>query len=384
LAHELKKSNDYVVGQVSGSLFQKNSAASGSLSALFGTAAPAAPIVFQPAPEVNENTKLESQHSQKKKKPPKQKSAADQKLENRESSLQNADEDERGQGTSMQGKRKRKELGEEKDVEHWVMKRQRLKASREEESMKRKRTVFVGNLPVSCTKKVVLCLFPAKNVKPVSFSFSKEDPSMSRRVAAITRKIHPKKQSINAYVVFKDEEAVAKANGTEIEDNFHVRVDRVTDSSSHDHKRSVFVGNLPFEINELVFRRHFEECGAVEAVRLVRDQNSGMGKGFGYVLFESPDSVQLALKLDGSKLEGRSIRVKRSVKKEKQKNKTDSSRNTGRPSTRGGFKSPWKSTRNQHKSHKCPTSFKGEMVEPNKKNKKRLKKKPKPNKTVHI
>uniref|UniRef100_A0A3Q3QEN7 RRM domain-containing protein n=1 Tax=Monopterus albus TaxID=43700 RepID=A0A3Q3QEN7_MONAL len=387
------QSDDYVVGQVSGSLFQKNSAASGSLSALFGTAAPAAPIVFQPAPEVNENTNFSPKKTSSSLCPV----SSSSPFGFRESSLQNADEDERGQGTSMQGKRKRKELGEEKDVEHWVMKRQRLKASREEESMKRKRTVFVGNLPVSCTKKVVLCFLS------VCLLQVREDPSMSRRVAAITRKIHPKKQSINAYVVFKDEEAVAKAlerNGTEIEDNFHVRVDRVTDSSSVSLQIT-----LLHKINELVFRRHFEECGAVEAVRLVRDQNSGMGKGFGYVLFESPDSVQLALKLDGSKLEGRSIRVKRSVKKEKQKNKTDSSRNTGRPSrgpskhptkgpvraserekggTRGGFKSPWKSTRNQHKSHKCPTSFKGEMVEPNKKNKKRLKKKPKPNKTVHI
>ena len=42
------------------------------------------------------------------------------------------------------------------------------------------------------------------------------------------------------------------------------------------------------DINELPFRRHFEECGSVEAVRLVRDQNSGLGKGFGYVLFEVP------------------------------------------------------------------------------------------------
>lgn len=40
------------------------------------------------------------------------------------------------------------------------------------------------------------------------------------------------------------------------------------------------------DINELAFRRHFEECGSVEAVRLVRDQNSGLGKGFGYILFE--------------------------------------------------------------------------------------------------
>lgn len=75
----------------------------------------------------------------------------------RESSLQNADEDEQGQETSVK-KRKRKvsEPGGENDVEYWVMKRQRLKAGREEENMKKNRTVFVGNLPVSCTKKVLL------------------------------------------------------------------------------------------------------------------------------------------------------------------------------------------------------------------------------------
>lgn len=34
------------------------------------------------------------------------------------------------------------------------MKRQKLKARKEEEAIKGKRTVFVGNLPVGCTKKV--------------------------------------------------------------------------------------------------------------------------------------------------------------------------------------------------------------------------------------
>lgn len=39
-------------------------------------------------------------------------------------------------------------------TEHWVLKRQKLKAQKEEEAIKNKRTVFVGNLPPSCTKKV--------------------------------------------------------------------------------------------------------------------------------------------------------------------------------------------------------------------------------------
>lgn len=126
------------------------------------------------------------QRNQKQKKPLKDKSAADQKLENRcvqkllhvfarvvslltslhrprsfvcwfrESSLQKADEDERGHETSVKKSRKRKasEVGGENDVEHWVMKRQRLKASKEVEAAKRRNTVFVGNLPISCTKKV--------------------------------------------------------------------------------------------------------------------------------------------------------------------------------------------------------------------------------------
>ncbi|AWP05026.1 putative RNA-binding protein 34 [Scophthalmus maximus] len=411
------QSADYVVGQVSGSLFLQNSAAPGSLASLFSSASPAASRLFQPAPEPVQRSPEEQQQTetpevkgQKKttKKLSKEKSASEQKLENRESSLQEADEDELGQVTSVKKKsatkRKASEVVGEKDTEFWVKKRQRTKADRDEEAAKKRRTVFVGNLPVSCTKKTLRSLFRDKgSIESIRFrSLVREDPAMSRKVAVIKRQIHPKKQSVNAYVVFKDEEGVAKAmerNGTEIEKDFHIRVDRVTDGSSHDHKRSVFVGNLSFEMNELAFRRHFEECGPVEAVRLVRDQNSGLGKGFGYVLFESADSVQLALELDGSKLEGRTVRVKRSVKKEKQKNKTNDKGAAGRTGrgpvkgpakgpgrergpSRGGFK---KFAGNQQRSTKSSASFKGEMVDPNKKiKKKRLKRKPKPNKTVHI
>lgn len=76
----------------------------------------------------------------------------------RESSLQKADEEERGQETN---KRKRKASELDNEAEYWVMKRQRLKAGRQEEALKRKRTVFVGNLPSSCTKKVFIWSHPA-------------------------------------------------------------------------------------------------------------------------------------------------------------------------------------------------------------------------------
>uniref|UniRef100_A0A3B3YPJ5 RRM domain-containing protein n=1 Tax=Poecilia mexicana TaxID=48701 RepID=A0A3B3YPJ5_9TELE len=349
-----QESSAYAVGQVSGSLFKQSSEPSGSLSALFTTPLPASSSLFQPVPKVSSTF----------------------------SSLLTADTDEDVQKSSMRKKRKASEITGENSAEYWVMKRQKLKANKQEEALKMKRTVFVGNLPVSCTMKILLGLFRDKGpIESARFHFL---------FYIYRRKVHPKKQSINAYVVFKNEEGVTNAlerNGMEIEKGFHIRVDRVTDKSSHDHKRSVFVGNLAFDIKELALRQHFEECGKVEAVRLVRDPNSGLGKGFGYVLFESADSVEVALSLDGSKLESRSIRVKRSVTKEKQINKTNSKgalrksrQNAGKGS--GGAWKPGQANFNHKPSN--ISSFKGEMANPHKKNKKVLKKKNKTRKTHRV
>ncbi|KAM8878141.1 RNA-binding protein 34 [Spinachia spinachia] len=411
---------DYEVGQVSGSLFKKKSAASGSLSTLFSTAAPTAALLFQPAPKpVQKSTEAKEQQKETpevKVQPSqtqlKQKSGADQQLENREISLQNADEDERGKAAAAKGrKRKVPEPDAGNSTEHWVLKRQKQKVQKEEEAIKNKRTVFVGNLPSSCSKKMLCALFKDYgSIDSIRFrSVVREDPGMSRKVAVIQRKVHPQKTSVNAYVVFSSEDAVALAlerNGLEIQKNFHIRVDRVADGSGYDNKRSVFVGNLTFEMNELAFRQHFEDCGKVEAVRLVRDQNSGFGKGFGYVLFESSDSVQLALELDGTTLDGRPLRVRRA---EKQPNKSGGRGRTGQGPVKGpvkgpgkgpggpqgaggwgGFKSKKNFCGNQQNSTKGSTSFRGEMVDPNKKSqkkevkKKKMKKRPNPKKKVHI
>lgn len=69
--------------------------------------------------------------------------------------MQKADEEEEAQEAPVKKKRKAAESDRYNDAEYWVMKRQRLKASKGEETLKKKRTVFVGNLPVSCTKKVL-------------------------------------------------------------------------------------------------------------------------------------------------------------------------------------------------------------------------------------
>uniref|UniRef100_A0A672GX50 RNA binding motif protein 34 n=1 Tax=Salarias fasciatus TaxID=181472 RepID=A0A672GX50_SALFA len=360
-------SADYVVGQVSGSVFRQSSAASASLSALFSTDAPAAPLRFQPPPKVKRGRAASaSLFVFLSVRSPAAVSQSFRLSSPRESALQEADREEQGPSAARRSEKER-----------WVLRRQRLKAGRQEEALKAQRTVFVGNLPVSCTKKVGPVAPHGGLLTPGHFRV-REDPSMTRKLATIKRKVHPKKQSMNAYVVFQDEAGAGRAlerNGMEVEKDFHIRVDRAGGASAHDHRRSVFVGNLSFG---KPLCRHFAECGDVEAVRLVRDKNSGLGKGFGYVLFQSADSVQLALELDGSKLQGRAVRVKRSVKKEKEGKA---------PGPKAG------AAPRRFKSHKAlpgkqqtssQSSFSGEKADPNRKAKKKgVKKRVTPRRPAH-
>ncbi|KAI7794866.1 RNA-binding protein 34 [Triplophysa rosa] len=394
------QAGDYTVGQVSGTLFPEKPQ-TGALSSLFSTSSSSSgsTLIFVPAPKTDpqatpatSETTVKSDHQiSKKKKLSKLISAGEKKLQDRECALQNADDE----GQKIKKVKRKRVEADEVETERPI---KRKKKNMAEERIKLKRTVFVGNLPPSCSKKDLLCLFSeAGAVETIRFrSVFREDPTMSRKLAAIQRKVHPKKQNINAYVVFREEEAVAGAlkwNGWQIQKGFHIRVDRVSQHQAHDHKRSIFVGNLPYDIMELPLRQYFEECGEVQAVRLVRDKDSGIGKGFGYILFESPDSVMLALKLDGSTLLDRKIRVKRSVKKEKVQ-KVAPGRPSGRkPATgrgnrpsAGGFKG-FKQKGQDHpggRNVQTKASFKGEMTDPAAKKNKGQKKKFKSNKKKNV
>ncbi|KAF5905181.1 RNA-binding protein 34 [Clarias magur] len=291
------KPKNYVVGLVSDSLTADQNT-SGTLSSLFSVSTTKNTLVFVPAPKPEakassvkpEAGRVPGGGDPVKWKKTKQKSAAEKKLEEREEALNNADTAEE-EKRPKKVKRKAREADDETLEEEPEEKRRKVARNKAEERIKLKRTVFVGNLPVKCSKKDLKKIFKDVGaIESMRFrSVLREDPTMSRKVAAIRRQVDPKKTSINAYVVFKDEAGAANAlkrNGLEIEKDFYIRVDRICKHGAHDHKRSIFVGNLPYDIKELPVRQHFEECGQVEAVRLVRDRNTGEGKGFGYVLFE--------------------------------------------------------------------------------------------------
>nr|XP_003473581.1 RNA-binding protein 34 [Cavia porcellus] len=341
---------DYLIGQVAKSLLpgrRPSGASSRPLASLFSAPVPQVRPIYVPVSqetskkrkydEEENTTSIQRPHLQqhaKEVKVKKKLSDADKKLASRESALASADlEEEILQKQVQKGKNSqsgvnvagRKVLDVDQNFDG--SQRKKIPINQEEERLKNERTVFVGNLPVTYNKKKLKSFFKEYGqIESVRFrSLIPAEGTVSKKLAAIKRKIHPDQKNINAYVVFKNESAATKAlksNGAEIADGFHIRVDLASKSSSRD-KRSVFVGNLPYKVEETAVKEHFLDCGSIVAVRLVRDRVTGVGKGFGYVLFENTDAVHLALKLNNSELMGRKLRVMRSVNKEKLKQNSD-------------------------------------------------------------
>ncbi|XP_030074968.1 RNA-binding protein 34 [Microcaecilia unicolor] len=336
--HQKSKSENYVVGQVLGSLCQTSATnvTSSPLISLFSTAAPAMQPVFVPvdcAARKQKDALGGKRTGRSEGQPPSWPQVFKKTEVSKERTLMGAEkkhalvstdqEEERGsqsrisrggafwKRTSTCQRPSTKEGGE-------ICAR----LSKEEECIRNKRTLFVGNLPVTFTKQMLKALFREfGTVESVRFrSIARAEATLSRKLATIQRQTHAKRNNINAYVVFCEQASAAKAlvkNGMEVASGFHIRVDLANEAASHDNRLSVFLGNLPYEVEEEGLRELFSDCGQVAAVRIIRDRDTGMGKGFGYILFKDIDAVQLALGLDGANLLGRKLRVKRCARKEK-------------------------------------------------------------------
>ncbi|EIW07392.1 Nop12p [Saccharomyces cerevisiae] len=140
--------------------------------------------------------------------------------------------------------------------------------------------------------------FAIESIRFRSISF---DEALPRKVAFVQQKFHKSRDTINTYIVYKNKSAVRKIcsnlNAVVFQDH-HLRVDSVAHPAPHDKKRSIFVGNLDFEEIEESLWKHFEPCGDIEYVRIIRDSKTNMGKGFAYVQFKDLQSVNKALLLN--------------------------------------------------------------------------------------
>ena len=79
---------------------------------------------------------------------------------------------------------------------------------------------------------------------------------------------------------------------------------------------NIFVGSLPFSIEEADLRESFEAYGAVDSVKVITDKFTGRSKGFGFVEMPNDEEAQKAIdELNGATVQGRAIVVNKSEPK---------------------------------------------------------------------
>ena len=75
--------------------------------------------------------------------------------------------------------------------------------------------------------------------------------------------------------------------------------------------KKLFVGSLPWAINDEGLKQAFTPYGKVVSATVVMDRRSGRSKGFGFVEMENEEIAKTAMnKLNGSEIAGRAILIK--------------------------------------------------------------------------
>jgi RNA recognition motif-containing protein len=73
--------------------------------------------------------------------------------------------------------------------------------------------------------------------------------------------------------------------------------------------KKLFVGNLSFQTSENDITNAFAAYGAVEAVTIITDRDTGRSKGFGFVTMSEEDADKAIAQLNGAQLGGRALTV---------------------------------------------------------------------------
>ena len=72
----------------------------------------------------------------------------------------------------------------------------------------------------------------------------------------------------------------------------------------------VYVGNLPFTIEDDKLKETFSSFGEIEEANVIKDKFSGRSKGFGFVTFKDDESAKKAIaEMNEKEVEGRQLKV---------------------------------------------------------------------------
>ncbi|KYG60555.1 RNA-binding protein [Bdellovibrio bacteriovorus] len=74
--------------------------------------------------------------------------------------------------------------------------------------------------------------------------------------------------------------------------------------------KKLYVGNLPYSVDDEALHQHFAQFGAVDSAKVIMDRETGRSKGFGFVEMADDNAADTAIeKANGIELSGRAINV---------------------------------------------------------------------------
>ena len=87
-------------------------------------------------------------------------------------------------------------------------------------------------------------------------------------------------------------------------------------ATNHFTSKKIFVGGLSSSLTEEEFKNYFERFGRITDVVVMHDSATRRPRGFGFITFESEESVQHVLQNNFYELNGKQVEVKKAVPKE--------------------------------------------------------------------
>lgn len=102
--------------------------------------------------------------------------------------------------------------------------------------------------------------------------------------------------------------------------------------------KKLYVGNLPFSVDNDKLKELFASYGEIEEATLISDKFSGRSKGFGFVTFTNDEDADKAIaEMNEKEVEGRKLTVNEARPMEERPPRRDfGNRGGGRDNNRGG------------------------------------------------
>ncbi|KAK7281978.1 hypothetical protein RIF29_10403 [Crotalaria pallida] len=166
--------------------------------------------------------------------------------------------------------------------------------------------VFVGNLPYDADSEKLAVLFEEAGTVEVAEVIYNRETNQSRGFGFVSFS-----------TVEEAEKAVEKFNRYSLDGRL-LTVNKASPRGSRAERPPrtfepglrVYVGNLPWDVDNTRLEQIFSEHGKVVNARVVYDRETGRSRGFGFVTFSDETAMNDAIAaLDGQSLDGRAIRV---------------------------------------------------------------------------